>query len=71
LQYHHFELAQSRDALYNAAGVAIRRDPTGLAGTNVASPPSVGATGARPLTTSTPSLAHESAGKNDDTGTSQ
>ncbi len=35
MQYHHFELASSRDALYNAAGVAIRRDPTGTAGSNV------------------------------------
>jgi hypothetical protein len=35
LQYHHFRLDQSRDALYNAAGVAIRRDPTGAAGTDV------------------------------------
>ncbi len=35
LQYHHFWLSQARDALYNAAGVATRRDPTGAAGTNV------------------------------------
>ncbi len=35
VQYHHFWLNQSRDALYNAAGSAIRRDPTGQAGTNV------------------------------------
>jgi hypothetical protein len=35
LQYHRFWLAQGRDALYNAAGNAIRRDPTGRAGTNV------------------------------------
>lgn len=35
LQYHHFWLNHSRDALYNAGGVAIRRDPTGAAGTNV------------------------------------
>jgi hypothetical protein len=35
MQYHHFMLDSSRDALYNAAGVAIRRDPTGQAGTNV------------------------------------
>ncbi|MFO0872032.1 MAG: alginate export family protein [Pirellulales bacterium] len=34
VQYHHFWLNQSRDALYNAAGNAIRRDPTGQAGTN-------------------------------------
>lgn len=33
--YHHFELAQARDALYNAAGVPIRRDLSGQAGTNV------------------------------------
>ena len=35
LQYHHFWLAQNRDALYNAGGVAIRRDPTGQAGSDV------------------------------------
>ncbi len=35
LQYHHFWLDQSTDALYNAGGVAYRRDPTGAAGTNV------------------------------------
>jgi hypothetical protein len=35
MQYHRFWLAASRDALYNAAGVPIRRDPTGLAGTDV------------------------------------
>ena len=35
LQYHHFWLDQSRDALYNAAGIAYRRDPTGAAGNNV------------------------------------
>lgn len=35
LQYHHFWLANARDALYNAGGVAIRRDPTGAAGNNV------------------------------------
>ncbi len=35
LQYHHFMLAESRDALYNVAGGAYRRDSTGLAGTNV------------------------------------
>jgi hypothetical protein len=34
-QYHHFRLAESRDALYNAAGAAYRRDPTGAAGTDV------------------------------------
>ena len=35
LQYHHFWLDESQDALYNAAGNAIRRDPTGAAGRNV------------------------------------
>ncbi|HUY88187.1 MAG TPA: alginate export family protein [Pirellulales bacterium] len=35
LQYHHFWLNQPRDALYNAAGAAVRRDPSGAAGTNV------------------------------------
>lgn len=35
MQYHHFWLAESRDALYNAGGVAIRRDATGAAGRNV------------------------------------
>lgn len=35
LQYHHFELASSTDALYNAGGVALRRDVTGRSGTNV------------------------------------
>ena len=35
LQYHHFWLANSRDALYNAGGVAIRRSATGAAGNNV------------------------------------
>jgi hypothetical protein len=35
LQYHHFELASRHDALYNAGGTAIRRDPTGAAGRNV------------------------------------
>ena len=34
-QYHHFWLDQSTDALYNPAGVAYRRDPTGLSGNNV------------------------------------
>lgn len=34
-QFHHFRLDTPRDALYNAAGAPIRRDPTGLAGTNV------------------------------------
>lgn len=35
LQYHHFELASARDALYGAAGAPIRRDPTGNAGHHV------------------------------------
>jgi hypothetical protein len=35
LQYHHFWLAEARDALYNAAGAPYRRDPTGQAGTDV------------------------------------
>jgi len=35
LQYHRFWLDQRRDALYNAGGVAYRRDPTGSAGNNV------------------------------------
>jgi Alginate export len=35
LQYHHFWLAEDRDALYNAGGVAYRRDPTGQAGNDV------------------------------------
>jgi hypothetical protein len=35
MQYHHFWLAAGSDALYNAAGVAIRRDATGRSGTNV------------------------------------
>lgn len=34
-QYHHFWLNHSRDALYNAAGNAYRRDPTGQSGNNV------------------------------------
>lgn len=34
-QYHHFWLAQPRDALYNAGGAAIRRNATGSAGNNV------------------------------------
>lgn len=34
-QFHHFELASSRDALYNAAGAPIRRDPSGRAGRHV------------------------------------
>jgi hypothetical protein len=35
VQYHRFWLNQSTDALYNAGGVAIRRDATGAAGTDV------------------------------------
>ena len=35
LWYHHFNLASARDSLYNAAGAAIRTDPTGRAGTYV------------------------------------
>ena len=35
LQYHNFWLASRQDALYNAAGNAIRRDPTGAAGSHV------------------------------------
>lgn len=35
LQYHHFWLAASEDALYNAAGNATRRSPTGIAGREV------------------------------------
>lgn len=34
-QYHHFALVQPRDALYNAAGVPIRQDPTGASGSHV------------------------------------
>jgi hypothetical protein len=34
-QYHIFRLDAARDALYNAGGTAIRRDPTGRAGTDV------------------------------------
>ncbi len=33
--YHHFWLATPKDALYNAAGVPIRRDATGKAGSDV------------------------------------
>ncbi|MER3416649.1 MAG: alginate export family protein [Gemmataceae bacterium] len=33
--YHRFWLEEERDGLYNAAGVLIRRDPTGRAGTDV------------------------------------
>jgi hypothetical protein len=35
MQYHHFWLDQSRDALYNPGGVAYRRDLTGAAGNDV------------------------------------
>jgi hypothetical protein len=35
VQYHMFRLDSAKDALYNAAGNAIRRDPTGRAGTDV------------------------------------
>jgi hypothetical protein len=35
LQYHRFWLAEGRDALYNAGGVPIRRDPTGQSGQDV------------------------------------
>ncbi len=35
MQYHHFWLNHSQDALYNAGGIPIRRDPTGEAGNNV------------------------------------
>jgi len=35
VQFHVVRLAESRDALYNSAGVPIRRDPTGLAGNDV------------------------------------
>jgi hypothetical protein len=34
-QYHILSLDSATDALYNSGGVAIRRDPTGRAGTNV------------------------------------
>jgi len=34
-QYHHFWLANKKDALYNAAGQPSRRDPTGQAGKDV------------------------------------
>lgn len=34
-QFHSFWLADRRDALYNAAGVPIRRDPTGRSGSHV------------------------------------
>lgn len=35
VQYHHFWLNHSTDALYSVAGTAYRRDPTGAAGTNI------------------------------------
>jgi hypothetical protein len=35
LQYHIFHLDSTTDALYNAAGVPTRRDPTGRAGNDV------------------------------------
>ncbi|MBX9579407.1 MAG: alginate export family protein [Gemmataceae bacterium] len=35
VQFHSFWLADDRDALYNAAGIAVRRDPTGRAGSHV------------------------------------
>jgi len=35
VQFHCFWLASRRDALYNAAGIPIRRDPTGRAGSHV------------------------------------
>lgn len=35
LWWHIFHLQQSRDALYNAAGVVVRSDPTGAAGSDV------------------------------------
>lgn len=34
-QYHIFQLAATKDFLYNASGAPIRRDPTGAAGNNV------------------------------------
>lgn len=34
-QYHNFTLAQGTDALYNAGGTPLRRDPTGRAGRDV------------------------------------
>jgi hypothetical protein len=35
IQYHVFRLDAAKDALYNASGTIIRRDPTGRAGTDV------------------------------------
>jgi len=37
IAWHHFWLAHERDALYNAAGAAMRRDPTGRSGREVGS----------------------------------
>ena len=37
VQYHVFRLAADKDALYNAAGAAIRRDATGASGNDVGS----------------------------------
>src|SRR5205823_13948269 len=34
-QSHHFHLAESRDFLYNAAGLPTRRSPLGIAGRDV------------------------------------
>ncbi|HNC41507.1 MAG TPA: alginate export family protein, partial [Nitrosomonas sp.] len=34
-QYHRFYLANTRDFLYNAAGLATLRDPTGQSGSHV------------------------------------
>jgi hypothetical protein len=34
-QYHHFALAEAKDALYNAAGAVLRVDPTGKSGIDV------------------------------------
>lgn len=36
-QYHIFELATTKDALYESSGSAVRRDPTGAAGDDVGS----------------------------------
>lgn len=35
LQFHHFQLADTNDALFNAGGVALRRDGAGASGRNV------------------------------------
>jgi hypothetical protein len=37
LQYHIFRLATAKDALYSSSGKALRKDPTGAAGTDVGS----------------------------------